>query len=44
MKSRLITFLGLLWVAFSVSAQNTVPLIEPQGTFTDDNGEEQSST
>jgi gliding motility-associated-like protein len=44
MKKELIIFLGLLLLTCRSTAQTSYPMIDPLGTYTDDNGDEQSST
>lgn len=44
MKKELIIFFGLLLFACKAMAQASYPLIDPQGTYTDDSGDEQTST
>lgn len=44
MKKELIIFFGLLLFASKAMAQASYPLIDPQGTYTDDSGDEQTST
>ena len=44
MKKELIIFFGLLLFACKAMSQASYPLIDPQGTYTDDSGDEQTST